>query len=454
MHRILLACACVLAACKDSKPPTRQGSPKAPDPWAVTEDAAPDTPEARKQRIEAAIARVREIQPKLAAVRGLALKQDVPAGYQTTAEFRAFVKKELAAELPPERSQRLSAAALHIGLLKKPVDLAQVTEQAATSQAGAYYDPKTKKFYFVMIPASPMALDVIAAHELTHALQDQHFDLAKYAPPTLEDDALSARRAVAEGDATFTMMLYPAGASPTPQIVALVKPQIAQMAKMTVADYKQMMQSQAALMGELGPEIKASIEAMDALPLVVIVPMIEAYMRGALAIATAWEHGGWAAVNALYRDPPQSTEQILHPETKLFPKREPPVRVTLTKPAGLEEVSDNVMGEQLWNVYFRLWKPELADEAAAGWGGDRYAVLRRPDNRLVALFATTWDTAADAKQFADAYTASLAARFPDAPARPDGGQVVVKTAGKHVFIVDGADDTKLLDDLARTARFD
>jgi hypothetical protein len=99
--------------------------------------------------------------------------------------------------------------------------------------------------------------------------------------------------------------------------------------------------------------------------------------------------------------------------------------------------------------------------------GDRYAVSRRPDGRLIGRIATLWDTAGDAEQFASGYLASLAVRFPGADtshpgpgagagvgvARPDGGRIFVRTVGKQVFIVDGADDAGALDAVVRTTTF-
>jgi hypothetical protein len=193
----------------------------------------------------------------------------------------------------------------------------------------------------------------------------------------------------------------------------------------------------------------------------VLVPLLSSYMKGSLVALTAYEHGGWPSVDALYRDPPASTEQVLHPETKLFPTRERPHRVTLARTAD-PELAGNVLGELQWRIYFTLWKSPGAAAAAEGWGGDRFSVTRRKDGRLIGRIATTWDTAGDATQFADAYVASVAARFPGADishpaagiARAEGGKVFVRTAGKRVYIVDGADDPGVLDALVRTTTID
>ena len=336
-----------------------------------------------------------------------------------------------------------------------------------TTQAGAYYDPAAKAFFVVMVPSSDLMLDTMSAHELTHALQDQHFDLERYLPSDgkLDDDAATARRFVAEGDATLVMLLYTMhsmlGDEITPPVLAVLRDQIEALASQDLAALEAQVRSQSALLGGMDAEIQKSIDAMGDIPPAVLVPLLDSYMKGALVALTAYEHGGWAGVDALYRDPPSSTEQVLHPATKLYPVRERPRRVQLARGAD-PEVASGVLGELQWKIYFDLWKSPRAAEASEGWGGDRYQVTRRRDGRLIGRLATIWDTPDDARQFADAYIASLAARFPGADlgraaagiARPDGGRVFVRVAGDRVFIVDGADTVGALDALVRAAAFE
>ncbi|HEX3757610.1 MAG TPA: hypothetical protein VHW23_02850 [Kofleriaceae bacterium] len=444
-------------------------SPLPIDPWAApppSSPPAPETPESRQRRAEAALGRVAKIEPEVAKLRHLAFERAVPTKYQKPDEFRAFVRREIARELPAARSRDLTAALAHLGFLARPTDLAGVEEQAMTTQAGAYYDPAAKAFFVVMVPSSDLMLDTMSAHELTHALQDQHFDLDHFLPADtkLDDDAVVARRFVVEGDATLVMLLYTMrsmlGDQLTPAMVAALHEQIEKLAAQDVAALEAQVRSQSALFGGMDAEIQKSIDAMDDIPPAVLVPLLDSYMKGALVALTAYEHGGWAAVDALFRDPPSSSEQVLHPATKLYPVRERPHRVTLRRTAD-PELAGNVLGELQWKIYFDLWKVPHADEAAAGWGGDRYAVTRRRDGRLIGRIATIWDTPDDARQFADAYIASLATRFPGAAgqpaagiARPDGGRVFVRVAGARVFIVDGADDASALDALIRSATFD
>jgi hypothetical protein len=435
------------------------------DPWAA-KDAAPETPETRKQRAEAALGRVASIEPKLAKIRQLTFEHDVPTEYQSTADFRAYLQREIDKDLPPDKAKDVSAAFTHLGLFQKPIDLAQTEMETMATQAGAYYDPAAKKFFLVMVPDSDMMLDTMSAHELTHALTDQHFDLQNYMEPKgkpLDDDAASARRFIGEGDATFTMLVYTMldtkhATEASPADLALIREMVTRFAGQDLASFIDTTKKQGALFGSMDPEIKKSIDAMQDLPPAVIIPMVASYTKGAMVAMTAFEHGGWAAVDDLYVHPPESTEQMLHPTTKLYPVREHPHHVTLAATKD-KAIADDVMGELMWWVYFYLWAPKLADEASQGWGGDHYRVVRRSDGKLVGTIATVWDTADDAKQFAAAYLASLAARFPgakmqaDGCMRPDGGATIVRQVGTRVFIVDGGDATAL-DDLVRTTKMD
>lgn len=440
MRRALLLVACALACRKSPPPPAQSGSAVVADPWRGV-DAAPETPQTRRARAEAALARVADIQPKLAKLRGLAFDRPVPTAYQTTDEFRAFLRTELAKELPPEKSAKLSTAYLHIGLLAKPVDIAKAYEQTMASQAAAYYDPGAKKFFIVMVPDSELMLDTISAHELTHGLQDQRFDLKKYMSPqpALDDDATFARQFVVEGDATLAMFLYGAAEgvkSDTlqPVVIKLLRDQIKRFAAMDIAAYDRMMKEQASSFPNLDADLKASMESVGQLPPAIVGPLLASYMKGAAAVLAAYDQGGWPAVDALYRDPPQSTEQLLHPTTKLFPKRDLPRRITLAKLSG-QELTTNTMGELLWSVYFNVWG---VTDASEGWGGDHYAVVKRSDGTLLAFFATAWDTEQDAKEFAASYEASIAKRF---PARDR--KIATRRTGTNVYILDGDDDPKL-----------
>jgi hypothetical protein len=138
--------------------------------------------------------------------------------------------------------------------------------------------------------------------------------------------------------------------------------------------------------------------------------LLEPYALGLDLVVSAWKSGGWRAVDALWKSPPQSTEQLLHPERR----NDVPVEVGLQDvPEGWRVVTSLELGE----LGCRLWLGEKlgADEAnvaAAGWDGDRLALLERPRAvkgaapdaadapETAAFFASAWDSAKEADEFA------------------------------------------------------
>lgn len=436
------------------------------DPWSsAAKPVAPESPDARRKRADAALVRVGTIAPKLEKIRSLRFGRDIPREYQSAADFRDFVRTEIGKELPVRKAADLSEALYHVGLLVKPGNLAELLEQAFTTQAGAYYDPMQRKFFLVMVPDSDLLLDTISAHELTHGLQDQHFNLRTFLPeatttPVLNEDERTARQFVVEGDATFTMFLFALGSMTNsttfdPKMLSLLS---AQLADFAAKSPQQMIKDNAAGFSTMDPEIKKSIDAMNDIPMTVLVPMVDSYTFGAKLVAAAFEEGGWASVNALYANPPVSTEQALHPKEKLFGRPDRPQRVTLAKTAAAE-LANLVLGELQWQIYFHLWVPDLRAVASEGWDGDRVSVTRRGDGRLVARIATTWDSPGDAQEFFSAYEASLRKRFPGAAGDPklgglvrpgNSGSVFMRRAGSNVFVIDGGDDIKELDAFVQT----
>jgi len=112
--------------------------------------------------------------------------------------------------------------------------------------------------------------------------------------------------------------------------------------------------------------------------------------------------GGWKSVDEAYRNPPASTEQILHPE-KYVAKPDLPTSIDLgeLKPGEpWKEVGRNVLGE----LQTAVMLGRQGSRAAAGWDGDRYAVFEGPDQKLGLVWFSTWDSEDEAREFAQAYT--------------------------------------------------
>ncbi|MCE9572475.1 MAG: hypothetical protein K8W52_04905, partial [Deltaproteobacteria bacterium] len=164
-------------------------------------------------------------------------------------------------------------------------------------------------------------------------------------------------------------------------------------------------------------------------------------------------HRAWTAVDAAFRRPPRSTEQLLHADAYAADER--PIAVAIATPpslAGWRAVYSDVWGEAGWLALLRAHgvAPSPAATAAAGWGGDRVAVFARegePDpRRAVAIAVTTWDDEVDAIEAAEALVRALDAFAGTALAREaergrwlDGARLSwVERRGAHVIVVIGA----------------
>jgi hypothetical protein len=420
---------------------------------------------ASKPKEQTPVERVAAIEPGLAAVRHLAFERPVPVAHQSVADFRSYVRKNVAKADP--HLEDTSAAMVALGLLPTSTDVGKAVEDAWATQAAAYYDPDAKQFFLVMTPQDTNMLDVFISHELTHALQDQHFDLKRYMQGSDgNQDAAIARKFVVEGDAMLAAIAYVVSEKTkisqlNPTQVRAVRDKFETVASAGPHAMAAMLRQQASS-ANMDPEIKKSLDAMDSIPPAILAPLVDSYMQGTVLALDAYGNGGWAAIDALFRDPPESTEQVLHPQTRLLDKRDRPHRVTLPAFDGYQPIASNVIGELLWSVYFGMWKHDGDGHEEVNWGGDRYTVLRRTDGKLVAVIATTWDTEYDAEVFYNAYVSTLKTRHGGTLEPGDDQTLVTYGAdsswvlcdGKQVYIVDGGDDDQLIDKLIDGATFE
>lgn len=388
----------------------------------------------------AVIATTDEVLHEASEIRQLAVLHPVKSGAQSRSEIEQFLVRNLNEETKPEEMRATELALKKLGLAPADFQYRSFIIKLLTEQVAGYYDPKTQEFYL----ADWIDLDgqkPVMAHELTHALQDQHFNLHRFEKwPKGDSDAELAAHALVEGDATLTMSHYimrnPARA------LAMLKS-----------------------MGTGG----SSMEQIERAPRALRESLLFPYEQGTAWVAQVFRRGGWELVSQAFTDLPQSTEQILHPE-KYF-TREAPVKVAmpnvaLTLGPGWKRIDNDVNGE--WGLYLVLDEYLKAEDeskkATAGWGGDRYTLYEEPQTGSLCLTElTVWDTEDDAREFFDAYAKRTALRYKDvaergaqaanpAPTRRawliNEGAVVMERHGRWVLILEGvpkkASEEKLL----------
>ena len=315
-----------------------------------------------------------------------------------------------------------------MGLAPADFQLRPFIIKLLTEQVAGYYDPKTREFYL----ADWIDLDgqrPVMAHELTHALQDQHFDLRRFDKwPKHDSDAELAAHALIEGDASLVMVQYLAR-SPLRQL-SFIKSMV---------------------LGGGG-----ATDQLDKAPRIIRETLTFPYFQGMTFATGVYKHGGWDEVSAAFKNLPKSTEQILHAD-KYFAGEEPrKVALKDISPAlgkGWKMADNDVEGE--WGYYLLLDEflksGDESRKASEGWGGDRYALFTGPNERdaLIAQKAV-WDTEQDAREFFDAYVKRTTLRYGVEPAEADAtgarlwktkeGDVLIEQTGATVLIVEGVPD--------------
>lgn len=394
-----------------------------------------------------------KIAKEIEQIRGLTFKHPVRVESQSVESFGEYVSRELDDTVPLSIRSHYGKIVRTLGLYRGPPieDFPALMTTVMTSQIGAYYDPKKQSFFVVMSGLPEMMQGVMYSHELYHALQDQYFGLDHYLDMGHEGgagarntDAQLARSAVVEGEATYIMSLWMmqtvAHKTPTRDVMANI---VSMQANMSMDRLREMLK-QPQVAQTVGADMKAAVDASVDIPTFIMDTMMAVYLKG-LGFVFAVDEQGWPAVEKLYTEyPPQSTEHILHPEKWLA--REAPTAFEwpkFEKIAALREwelLDDDVLGEFQWRIVFKeLGMVKEAESAAAGWGGDRYAVFKRKDSdSMLLLLRTCWDSEKEASEFAKAYRSALVFKYDEEPAPT---RVVQK--GVDVFIVEGGEEANI-----------
>lgn len=345
----------------------------------------------------------------MAALRQLELLQPLDIEMQSRAELRAWLAEALADY--PEDEQASDQRVLEIfGLIEPGTDVRELRSEILGEQIAGYYDPEIGAMVVVRSDENDQLSandELTFAHEVVHALQDQHFDLLAVQGDLdeLSDDQYLAISALIEGDASVGQVLY-----------LIENPGLLR-----------------ALQDELE---NFESPSLDAAPLFYAETLLFPYDQGATFVAAIYETGGWASVDAMYDNPPVSTEQILHPDKYL--DGEMPIDVEVQDPTGVlgegwVVFDDNVMGQFIIDVFLRNGGAGVDDarDASEGWGGDAYIVVGN-DTETAFTWTSVWDTEDDADEFFTVLTGTEIRRLRADVEQLDGASHLRLTSDQYV----------------------
>ena len=289
-------------------------------------------------------------------------------------------------------------------LIPPDASLRDLTLDLLSGGVAGFYLDDLNTLYVVSRTGMPGANERITfAHEFDHALQAQNTSVFTDQKGVLDQsDRILARQAIYEGDATLLMTLWGA-------------------AHFNLSDIAEMLSLSS------DPE---ALALLDRMPAILRETLLFPYSAGLSYVQSAQAVGGWEAVDRFYDRMPESTEQVLHSEA--YQAREHPVVVRLPDDlagqlgAGWSVPLQDTFGELQLGIWLR--EAGVADAtataAAAGWGGDRLAVVEGPGGAWGVVIETTWDRAADATEFVDAAQAAVDDLSHPARISAPGGQAV------------------------------
>jgi len=382
----------------------------------------------------AALNSTNEILKVVSRLRSLDIKQNVKSSFKTKDEIEEAVIRDLDENTPLEDFEASQKTLLKLGLIARNFRLRDYVVRLLREQVAGFYEPKTKEFYLAAwLPIADQKR--VIAHELVHALQDQHFDLRRLEGwPKGDSDAELAAHALVEGEATLVMIEY---------------------------DFEQQglrldMNKIAALTDNMidqeGDTDSKSYPVLANAPKVLKENLQFPYLYGAGFVGAVLRNGTWKALDKTYITLPDSTEQIMHPQRFLV--RDKPVKInipdlTSTLGPSWKKADADVNGEFGYLVALAEFIPKRTARAAAeGWGGDRYALYEnKSTGGLVLVQFTTWDSEKDAEEFFDAYAARTEKRYrlakqSESASQPrvydtNEGLAAIELRGKDVLIIEG-----------------
>jgi len=170
------------------------------------------TPAAQQADSKSQLATADQVFSDMSKLTGLPIKASLQKKILGRPEIQKYLTQSLHADYTPEELHIQEASLRAFGLASGDFNLEQFLIKFYTEQAAGFYDPHTKTMY-IADWIDPEMQEGVLAHELTHALQDQNFDLNRFLRAAREnDDASSARQAIVEGYAMAAMLQRKLGA--------------------------------------------------------------------------------------------------------------------------------------------------------------------------------------------------------------------------------------------------
>jgi hypothetical protein len=316
--------------------------------------------------------------PALERISGLEVRAPIQTAVQRPADVAEYVDRRLAQQLPATELDGIRAAYAMFGLLPDTLDLRALLRDLYAEQIAGYYDPGTKTLYIV--EGTPAGLRPVLAHELVHAIQDQHTNLDSLIARSRGNDRQTAAQAAIEGHATLTMYALLAEEATGQPFDPAAMPDYA-------APIRDAFEAQV-----------TEFPVFRRAPRVIRETLLFPYADGAAFVQALWRQHAVgerpaAPFGALL---PQSTEQVLQPE-RFVPVPDAPTELRF-EDAPWRAIFQNTLGQFETRLFLEQHAGPMP-AAAEGWDGDRYVLLEATDSARVLVWVSVWDTEEQANNF-------------------------------------------------------
>jgi hypothetical protein len=381
---------------------------------------------------------IEEAVAQLSKITGMRPVKKVQADTITKAQFKIYLEETIKDQVKPEEVRAQELALKKLGLVPQDFELMASTVDLLTEQAAAFYDYRRKKL-FVMEGGDKASQPVLVVHELAHALADQHFDLGRFIRRGKTDDASMARMAVMEGQATWLMM---------------------ESAAQKMGLSLKTMPGMADSMSGASDEFTGQYPLLSSAPLYIRASLLFPYKAGFKFQQALVQKLGDAAFLKVFKEPPVSSQQILHPELYLSGMQPAdPLVPPLANAQDYKEVVAGSVGEFDHAILIEQYasKAEAAVIAPAWRGGNMALLEHKRDKNVVMVYVSEWQDEAAARKMFDVYRTVLKGKWKNLKVDSDSkssisgsgddGAFHVWVQGKRLFSAEGMKSIADLKDL-------
>lgn len=311
------------------------------------------------------------LQREVAEVGGIPFRSEVPLAYLDRPALSRYLEELIDEEYPQRRAEADARTLQAFDLLAPGADLRALRRRLLLENVAGFYDerPGKRRLYAISSNQSlTPANQIVLAHELRHALQDQYADLHGMLPDSVGDfdDRRMAQLCLLEGDATLVMERFLLRRIPGRD--------------------------------GLGAEgLSLPTPPVEGAPPILRDQLVRPYVVGLDFARALYGASGWNALQQAWSRPPASTEQVMHPEKFAAGEAPRPVDIAWA-PAPGTLLNEGVLGELFAST---LVDQEPGAQATMGWGGDLFRVWDVGGKTLL-VWRSRWDSETDRREFWEA----------------------------------------------------